>query len=258
MNQTSESLPTEPEAAATLDIDELPLPYVEIDARGFITRANRAALGVHDPAQGNLVGMSGWALMAIDEKSISSAAFFSAIASGGDPPVITRSIFVRSGTFRTFELHRSLIRDVEGKPAGMRMIFLDVTDVRSALDQARREQHWLESAMASLPQAVILTDTLGVVHSANRAAEELVGFTSRELTGKVIEEAMPILAYEAIDGVELNRRAVIERPCKGIATLLIRRGEQIKVEIATSPIFDKDTGFVIGVVAVLCKVGDAA
>ena len=53
-----------------LDIDQLPLPYVEMDARGLITRANRAALALHHPEQGNLIGSSGWNMLAIRRKGL--------------------------------------------------------------------------------------------------------------------------------------------------------------------------------------------
>jgi hypothetical protein len=69
---------------------------------------------------------------------------------------------------------------------------------------------------------------------------------------------MPILAYESLDGVTFDRREVIERRSKGIATLLSRDGKEVKVEIGTSPILDKDTGAVSGVAAILRKVEGAS
>jgi len=69
-----------------LNIDHLPLPYVEMDAKGIITRANRATLALHHPEQGELIGKSGWDLLAIDEKNRSTAAFLSLMASGEEPP----------------------------------------------------------------------------------------------------------------------------------------------------------------------------
>jgi PAS domain S-box-containing protein len=234
-----------------LDIDHLPLPYVEIDARGIVTRANRATLALHHPEQGELIGKSGWDLMAIDEKDRSSAAFLSLMASGGDPPVICRSVFDRSGKFRTYEMHRSMIRTPGGKPAGMRMICMDVTERKNALEEAQRACQWLESAMSSSPEALVLTDVLGVVRSANPAAEALFGFSACELEGKVIEEAVPILEYQSLDGAALDRRSAIEKSCKGVATLLARNGSKVKVEISTSPIFDRDSGSVSGVAAIL-------
>ena len=67
-------------------------------------------------------------------------------------PSSPRSIFDRSGSFRTYEFHRSLIRDGDGKPAGMRMVCVDVTETARALEEARRARQWLESALASLPK----------------------------------------------------------------------------------------------------------
>ena len=58
------------------------------------------------------------------------------------------------------------------------MVCVDVTETARALDEARRAQHWLENAMASLAEAVILTDILGVIQSVNPAAEELSGWSA--------------------------------------------------------------------------------
>lgn len=253
MNSAFAIAPSSTAATSNLDIDALPLPYAEVDARGIIIRANRAALALHHPMQGDLIGKSGWDLMACGDKNFSSAAFLSQMASGDDPPVITRSLFDRSGSFRTYQMHRSFIRDADGNPAGMRMMFVDVTVAMKQLDETRLALKWFENAFASLGDAVVLTDPLGFVLSVNHAAEELFHATAQELTGKIIEEAIPIVAYEAIDGPPLDRRAAIERHCRGIVTLLTRERLKVRVEISTSPILDKESGSVIGVAAILRK-----
>jgi len=244
-------------AASTLDIDALPLPYAEVDARGIIIRANHAALALHHPEQGDLIGKSGWDLMALDEKIFSHAAFSAQMQSGMEPPVITRNIFDRSGSFRTYQMHRSFIRDAQGNPAGMRMVLVDITDSIQQLDETRLTLKWLENTFASLADAVVLTDPLGFVRTVNRAAEELFGCTAQELVGRIIEEAIPLLAYEPVDGPPLDRRTAIERHCEGNAALLTRDGSRVRVEISSSPILDKDSGSVIGVAAILRKLGAA-
>ena len=178
--------------------------------------------------------------MAVDEKDRSSAAFLSLMDSGEDPPVMTRSIFDRSGSFHTYEFHRSLMRDAAGRPAGMRMVFVDVTETARALDEARRAQQWLENAMASLAEAVILTDILGVVQSVNRAAEELSGWRASDLIGKTIDELLPTQAFPPGASAFLDLRALLERPSKGTAGLLTREGKEVQVEVSTSPILDKE------------------
>ncbi len=58
-----------------------------------------------------------------------------------------------------------MIRTPEGKPAGMRMLFVDVTERMNALEEALRTCQWLENAVRSVSEAVVLTDILGLVRS---------------------------------------------------------------------------------------------
>src|ERR1700734_1978231 len=129
---------TEPACALPEEIDSLPLPYIEIDAEGHITRANRAAFALHHPGSGDLLGTVAWGLLAFDEKDLSHAEFLAHMQSGGEPPVISRNIFDRSGSFRTYQFHRSLICDHRGNPAGMRMVAVDITEITRNLDETRR------------------------------------------------------------------------------------------------------------------------
>ena len=236
-----------------LNIDHLPLPYVEMDARGIITRANRATLALHHPEQGELIGKSAWDLLAIDEKTRSTAAFLSLMASGEDPPVICRSIFVRSGRFRTYEIHRSMIRKSGGRPVGMRMIFMDVTERKNALEEAQRNCEWLENAMHSVAEAVILTDALGVIRSVNPAAEKLSGWSANELMGMAIDEILPVQARPC-GGSVLDLQVMLQLPWSGAATVMTRQRHQVKVQISTSPILNKNNDSVSGVTAILRRV----
>jgi len=133
------------------------------------------------------------------------------------------------------------------------MVFVDVTDARKQLDETRLALKWFENAFASLADAIVLTDPLGFVRSVNHATEEMFGWTAQDLTERIIEEVIPIVAYESKDGPPLDRRIAIERHCTGIATLLTRGRQEVRVEMSTSPILDKDSGSVIGVASVLRK-----
>jgi len=237
------------------ELDELPLPCVDIDTQGHIVRANRAALALHHPEHGDLVGKLGWDLMAMDEKVFSQAAFQAQIQAGGEAPTITRSIFDRSGSFRIYQFHRTLIRDPDGKQAGMRLIGVDVTETTRALQEAQRARRWFENAMASMNDALILTDTLGVIRSANPAAGELAGVTTVNLIGRTIEEVLPTAPDRPANTAAFQHRFAIEKHWRGTATILTSAGEKRSIEISTSPIVDR--GSVNGVVAILRKL-DAA
>jgi PAS domain S-box-containing protein len=176
------------------------------------------------------------------------------MASGDDPPVITRSLFGRSGSFRTYEMHRSLMRDADGNPSGMRVIFVDVTDSKSALEEARRTAQWLRSALQSVADAVILTDALGIVRSVNPAAEEFSGWRACDLIGLAIETVLPRQAFSCEGDAVLNLRALLEHPCSGLAAILTRDGREVRVAINASPILDNTSGSVSGVAVLLRRI----
>ena len=138
MNETSQAAPSAMGNSGLDAIDELPLPYLEMDARGYITRANRATQALHPKELGSLIGRMAWELIASDEMEQSCAAYLSLMESGVDPPRVLRHFYTRSGEYRTYELHRSLIRDAEGRPAGMRMLCVDVTQAQRVLEEAQR------------------------------------------------------------------------------------------------------------------------
>jgi PAS domain S-box-containing protein len=243
------------EAAADA-LDELPLPYLETDAEGKVTRANRAAMELHPIEQGALIGRMAWELLATDEMEKSYAAYLSCMMSGEDPPAVQRSFYTRHGEFRTYEIYRSLIRDGEGQPAGMRMVCVDVTQFRRELETAQRARMGLESVMASVADAVIVTDALGFIRAVNPAAEVLVGWKAQELTGKLIEKALPLLDSSSESGRPLNFTMALEGHCKGIATVLCSQGRHVRMEITASPIIDKETGFTTGMVSISRRMAD--
>jgi PAS domain S-box-containing protein len=155
-------------------------------------------------------------------------------------------------------MYRSLMRDEEGRPSGMRMLSLDVTEEKRELEEARRARLWLESVIASLADAVLVTDALGFIRSANPAAETLFGWRFAELEGKLIEKALPVLSYVSDDPTKLSFTMSLAGHCRGIATILDRESREVRVEIGTSPILNKESGFTEGVVAVLRTLEQAA
>lgn len=236
--------------------DELPLPYIEMDAHGVITRVNRASLALHNLACGQLVGKMAWELVALDEKDTSFAAYCSSLETGEAAAVVRRSLYDRSGQFRTYDMHRSLVRDANGNPAGMRMLCVDVTEAKKELDEARDRSLKLESILNAICDAVIVTDGVGFIREVNPAAEELLDRKAAELVGMTIEEGVPITAYLAGDRRELSFTMALEGRSRGIAKILDRGLREVHVRIASSPILsrpilDTEMGSTTGVVFVL-------
>lgn len=220
-------------------------------------RANRAARALYPLENGEITGKYLWDLMPSAEKEASRAAFFKIMESGANPPPIRRTAYTRAGEYRTFELHRSLIHDAGSKPAGVRWVSFDVTEAQLAHEETRQARQWLENVMASISEAVIVTDPLGFLCSVNPAAEELLGCKAGELIGKMIEEGLPLLSYSSADQRPLNHCIALAGRTRGIATVLDRARRELRVEISTSPIVDTESGITTGVVNVLRRVEEA-
>lgn len=247
--------PASTDANVAMDcIDQLPLPYIELDTHGIIIRANRATLALHPLVRGELIGQTAWDLVAPDEKDPSFASYCSALESGEEPQAVLRSLCDRTGQFRTYQIHRGLVRDAEGNAAGMRMLCVDVSEAKKELEDARRKSLWLESVMESLSEAIVVTDAVGFIRSVNPAAELLLGCPAADLKGMSIEEGLPILAFLPGGNSECTFTRWLEGPLNGIATILNRQREEIHVRLGISPIVDKENGSTAGAILVLRKV----
>lgn len=238
-------------------IEELPLPYLELDRRGIVTSANRAARALHHPGEGELIGKLSFSMIARAEEEPSIAEFAALMESGEDPPVVLRAIYDRTGRYRTYQLHRSILRDTEGRPTGMRLTGVDVSEVRQALEETRRQNLWLESVLDSMHEAVLATDAIGIITGLNTACEKLLGWKAAELRGKTIEEGIQVRGFESSDNSFVTFVMGLNQQHNGLATLVDRQGREVPVRIWSSPAINKSTGSVAGVVFMMYKPGAA-
>jgi PAS domain S-box-containing protein len=255
MNKIPASVPVASDPGFSDAIDELPVAYVEMDAHGAITRANRITRATHSSHAGELIGKLAWELMPTEEQALSAAAFASAMETSIEPGVSRRSIYTSANTFRVYDLHRNLIRDADGKPVGMRVASVDVTEAVTAQQEAEKARQWLESVFASMPEAVIVTDALGIVRNVNPAAEDLLGWKAGELIGQDFEEAF---SPRSLAGqVEVGLVTVLSESVHGVARILDHDRRPRRVEISSSPMLEKAHGFTSGVVNVLRRVEES-
>lgn len=245
------------EAANLCDefIDHLPVPYIELNINGIIVRANQAALILYPGEQFkiNILGRNAWELMASEETDISFAAYRSAMATGVHPRPVRRAIFDHSRQFRTYEFHRSLIYDEDGNPQGMRILALDVSEDTRNLAELRRTLGWLQSAMAALPEAVLFTDSVGFILYLNPATERLLGWRARDLSGKLLEDALPLDTTASDFKVPPPYTAALEAPTRLVLPILDANGQSLNVEFFSSPVTDIQTGHITGVISILHK-----
>lgn len=236
-----------------ISIDELPVAYTEMDREGRVVRLNRRACQLFDVTEEQIVGKKPWDAMPGREGELNRDAFLALMQTGQAPPIVRRVLFTSTGAFRTYEVHRSTIFDDQKRPSGMRSVMFDVTEAELTQEELHKSRMWLTSIMASIDEAVVVTDSLGFVRYINPAAEILLGWKSEEFLGMLIEKGLPVLSYCSVDNVPLNFHNMMESGWKGTATLLDRHRHELQVEINAAPILDAQNGYTLGVVRTMRK-----
>lgn len=231
-------------------LQDLPVAYTEIDARGILRVVNEAACSLHEMSAEQLIGHEIWTFLPPDEAARSRTDFFHVIESGEDPPVIRRSLYTASGAYRTHEIHRRMMRDSDGNPIGICCATFDVSEVEAAHYATRQAKLWLESVVDAIPQAVMVTDALGFVRYANPAAEQVIGLPARDLVGQQIEKGMPILRAASASRKPLSFRMALQENWNGDVEILNRERQTVSTWLSACPIVDKETGYTNGVVIV--------
>jgi two-component system, LuxR family, sensor kinase FixL len=117
-------------------------------------------------------------------------------------------------------------------------------------DVLAREAH-LASILNTVPDAMIVIDTRGVIQSFSRAAERLFGYTANEAIGRNVKILMPSPYRESHDGYLGRYLATGERRIIGIGRLVVgerKDGSTFPIELAFCEMQSGDqryfTGFI--------------
>lgn len=214
---------------------------------------------MHDPALEELTGKSIWALMPAAERDAHRSAFERAMRTGeASPPVVLRSIYTKAGEYRMHEVHRRLILDSEGNPVGMGLVSFDMTEIEMARKGAQESAGWMNSVFESMAGAVLVIDALGFVRYVNPAGQALTGCKREALIGTQVEEGLPLVSFESLDGSALNFGVVLDSRWTGKATIRGCNRQQVRVEISSSPFVDREKGCTTGVVGVMRRAADSS
>ncbi len=128
----------------------------------------------------------------------------------------------------------------------------EVAERRRVEQSEREEREWLQAALASIGDAIIVADHRGRVARLNRVAEELTGWQAQEAVGHTLGEVFDTIGEET---QRTTRVPVIEildgsiRRSSDYTLLRHRGGGSRPVEHTTTPIKD-EAGRITGVVLV--------
>jgi PAS domain S-box-containing protein len=147
----------------------------------------------------------------------------------------------------------SPLRDKDGKIIGASKIIHDVTDLVAAREALVREKELLATTLASIGDAVIVTNAEGRITFLNTEAERLTKWKNAEASGQQLPKVFTIINEQS--------RATVEDPVEkvlrlglvvGLAnhtTLIAKDGTEIPIDDSAAPIRQAD-GPLFGVVLV--------
>ena len=132
--------------------------------------------------------------------------------------------------------------------------------LQNSYQQILREKEFNQVTLASIGDAVIVTDRQGDVQAMNPVSEKLTGWNSAQACGRSVKEVFPI--------IDASTRQPIANPVEKVlqtgevvylsnhTTLLSRQGEEYQIADSAAPIRDEQ-GEVLGMVLVFNDVTEA-
>lgn len=156
---------------------------------------------------------------------------------------------------RRIPVHLSVspLKDTQGNVIGASKIIQDVTEIVAAREALMREKEFLATTLASIGDAVILTDADGRVTFLNLEAERLTAWSNSEANGRPLSDVFHIINEET--------RLPVENPVDKVMrlggvvalanhTILIARdGREIPIDDSAAPI-QRDGDPLFGIVLV--------
>jgi PAS domain S-box/diguanylate cyclase (GGDEF) domain len=158
---------------------------------------------------------------------------------------------LKSGEIRLVDVYSCPIESDEG--TSLYSIIFDVTDRETFKEDLYREKELLSTTLKSIGDGVVTTDVGGRITSLNKAAEEIMLWSSEEVAGKLFSDVFVLKSEVTGEPVE-NPVAKVLQTGKviGLAnhTVLIdRSGKAIPIADSAAPIRGED-GHTLGIVMV--------
>lgn len=143
----------------------------------------------------------------------------------------------------------SPLRDEAGALVGASKVARDITAMRRAQDALQEREAHLQSVLDTVPDAMIMIDPQGIIHSFSATAVRLFGYTAEEAIGRNISVLMPAPYREQHDAYLARYLATGERRIIGIGRLVVgqrRDGSTFPMELAVGEMRSGNRRFFTG------------
>ena len=147
----------------------------------------------------------------------------------------------------------SPLKDPDGQIIGASKIMRDISDIAAAQEALAQEKELLSVTLASIGDAVIVTDADGHITSLNREAEQLTGWRTLEAQGRSLPDVFKIVNETTRQSVENPVDKVLRLGMVvGLAnhtTLISKDGRETPIDDSAAPI-RRPAGPLFGVVLI--------
>jgi PAS domain S-box-containing protein len=222
----------------------------------FVNQAYAAMLGYASPA--DVLALASALVLVAPQEREWIMHYEQRRLQGEDSPTHYEYQGIRHGGLAMWLDNVVRVVDWEGSPA-IQSTVVDITARKQAEVALQYQRDWLDVTLASIGDAVIATDTHGIITLINRVAEDLTGWPEREALGRHIDAVFHIRnehtqqpADNPIDKV-LRHGAIV-----GLANhtaLVTRHGHALSIADSGAPIRGED-GTLHGVVLVFRDVSE--
>lgn len=151
-----------------------PVPYFNVDTKGKISRANRAASDLTGYSQGALYELDIRTLFAASPNGLAKAErIISEVASGQSVVGEELELYTKSGDVVDVLLAADPVCDERGIVVAARASLTDITARKNAQQYAERSELHLRTILENTLEGIITLDATGAITNINRQAVEL-------------------------------------------------------------------------------------
>jgi two-component system sensor kinase FixL len=157
----------------------------------------------------------------------------------------------KDGTIIDVSVTVSPVRDGEGALIGISKVARDISMAKAVQDALTEREAHLRSVLETVPDAMVVIDTRGIMQSFSAAAEKLFGYDAQEAVGRNVSILMPEPYAGQHDGYLAHYLATGERRVIGVGRIVVglrRDGSTFPMELTVGEMRSRDrryfTGFV--------------
>ena len=143
----------------------------------------------------------------------------------------------------------SPIRDDEGHVIGASKLSRDITAAKAAQQALQDREAHLQSVLDTVPDAMVVIDTSGIIRSFSTTAERQFGHSAREAIGRNVSILMPEPYRSQHDGFLARYMATGERRIIGVGRLVVglrKDGSTFPMELAVGEMRSGERRFFTG------------